>query len=117
MVERNQQLDRIFGALADPTRRALLKRLAAGEHRVSELAQPFDMSLAAVSKHIRVLEKAGLIKRRVAGRTHHCRLDPVALANAHQWLEFYQQFWDSRLDSLARFLDANPQPNEEKSNE
>lgn len=105
MVEYNDaRLDAVFNALADPTRRALLADLSAGEQRVSDLAEPFDMSLAGVSKHIQVLEKAGLIERRVDGRTHYCRLDPRALENAHQWLTFYQQFWTERLDALERLF-------------
>lgn len=105
MVEYNDaRLDAVFNALADPTRRALLADLSAGEQRISDLAEPFDMSLAGVSKHIQVLEKAGLIERRVDGRTHYCRLDPRALENAHQWLTFYQQFWTERLDALERLF-------------
>ena len=105
MVEQNgQQLNRVFNALSDPTRRSLLRRLSGGEQRVSDLAVPFDMSLAAVSKHIQVLERAGLVKRRIDGRNHHCRLEPAALANAHQWLAFYEQYWNQRLDALERLF-------------
>ena len=82
----------------------MLRDLAAGERTVSELAQPFAMSLAAASKHIKVLEGAGLIRREVRGRTHVCRLDPGPLASAHEWLGFYERFWNSRLDLLEQLL-------------
>lgn len=100
------QLDRVFSALGDVTRRAMLKRLAAREHTVSELAEPFAMSLAAASKHIRVLEGAGLVRRTVHGRTHLCRLDARPLATANHWLSSYERFWSSRLDALERELQA-----------
>jgi DNA-binding transcriptional ArsR family regulator len=82
----------------------MLHALAGGERSVSELAQPFDISLAAASKHIKALEHAGLIRREVRGRTHLCRLEPGPLASAHQWLGFYERFWSSRLDVLDRLL-------------
>ncbi len=82
----------------------MLGDLASGERTVSELAKPFAMSLAAASKHIRVLEGAGLIRREVKGRTHVCRLEPGPLASAHEWLSFYERFWTSRLDMLDRLL-------------
>jgi DNA-binding transcriptional ArsR family regulator len=100
MVERQQQLDAVFHALADGTRREMLRRLAAGERTISELVEPFDMSFAAASKHIRVLEDAGLVRRSIRGRTHHCRLRPKPLASAQAWLAFYQRFWNQRLDAL-----------------
>lgn len=99
-------LDRVFHALADPTRRAMLKRLASGERRIGELASPFSMSLAAASKHVRVLEQAGLIRRRVEGRAHLCRLNPDPLAAADEWLHFYECFWSKRLDALEEALTA-----------
>lgn len=98
------RLNRVFRALADPTRRALLAQLSSGETRVSDLAEPHAMSLAAVSKHIRALERAGLVTKRVQGRTHHCRLNPAALSDAHEWLSFYQHFWSERLDALERLF-------------
>jgi DNA-binding transcriptional ArsR family regulator len=102
MVERqSEHLDSVFHALADPTRRAMLHSLARGEHTVSELAGPFRMSLAAASKHVKTLERAGLVRRTVQGRTHVCRLDPGPLAEAHDWLRFYERFWNERLDALA----------------
>ena len=105
MVEQKiAQLDSVFHALGDATRRRMLRELARSERTVGELAQPFDMSLAAASKHIKALENAGLIQREVLGRTHVCRLNPRPLANAHEWLSFYQQFWTDRLDVLERLL-------------
>ncbi len=105
MVELNtHQLNSIFHALGDTTRRQILHELSGGERSVSQLAEPFEMSLAAASKHIKVLENAGLIRREVRGRTHVCHLDPGPLASAHQWLSFYQGFWNDRLDVLERLL-------------
>ena len=106
MVElQTPRMNAVFHALGDATRRTMLRQLAArGERTVSELAEPFEMSLAAASKHIRVLEHAGLIRREVRGRTHICRLDPGPLASAHEWLSFYERFWTSRLDELERLL-------------
>jgi DNA-binding transcriptional ArsR family regulator len=98
------EINAIFHALGDATRRGMLNELARGERSVGELAAPFAMSLAAASKHIRVLEHAGLIRREVRGRTHLCRLDPGPLASAHEWLSFYERFWSSRLDELERLL-------------
>ena len=105
MVEHDSHtLDTIFHALGDATRRAMLGELADGERTVGELAAPFTMSLAAASKHIRVLEGAGLIGREVRGRTHICRLDASHLATAHDWLGFYERFWTDRLAALDRLL-------------
>lgn len=105
------QIDAVFHALGDATRRHMLRDLAGGERTVSQLAEPFAMSLAAASKHIKTLENAGLIRREVRGRTHICRLEPGPLASAHQWLGFYERFWTNRLDVLERLLreeDARP---------
>ncbi len=108
-------LDRTFAALADPTRRAILSRLALGEANVSELAEPFSISLPAISKHLRVLEEAGLLERRKEGRTHHCQLRPEPLGEAAEWIEEARRFWDDRLDALAQFLDqANADPGNDK---
>ena len=98
------QLNSIFHALGDATRRRMLRELAGGERTVSQLAEPFAISLAAASKHIKALENAGLIRREVRGRTHLCRLEPGPLASAHQWLAFYESFWTGRLDVLERLL-------------
>jgi DNA-binding transcriptional ArsR family regulator len=105
MVElETPQMDSVFHALGDATRRHMLRDLAGGERTVSQLAEPFAMSLAAASKHIKALETAGLIRREVRGRTHVCRLEPGPLASAHQWLGFYERFWTNRLDVLERLL-------------
>jgi DNA-binding transcriptional ArsR family regulator len=98
------QMNSVFRALGDATRRRMLRDLAGGERTVSELAKPFAMSLAAASKHIKVLEHARLIRREVRGRAHVCRLDPGQLASAHEWLGTYARFWSGRLDALERFL-------------
>ena len=98
------QLDAVFHALGDATRRRMLRSLADGERSVGELAAPFDMSLAAASKHIKALERAGLVRRQVRGRTHVCRLEPHPLAGAHDWIAFYQHFWTTRLDTLEALL-------------
>lgn len=104
MVEQEVALNRIFHALADPTRRAMLRRLAGAERTVGELAEPFDMSFAAAAKHVKVLEKAGLLGRTIDGRSHRCRLEPGPLAEADRWIGYYQQFWTGRLDDLEAAL-------------
>ena len=105
MVEfQTAPLDSVFHALGDATRRRMLRTLAGGERTVGELAAPLAMSLAAASKHIKALEQAGLIRREVRGRAHWCRLEPGPLASAHEWLGFYEQFWNDRLDILERLL-------------
>jgi DNA-binding transcriptional ArsR family regulator len=105
MVNHSDPLDNVFRALADPTRRQMVRRLAHREQTVTELAKPFDISLAAVSKHVKVLERAGLLRRTVRGRTHTCRLDTESLTAARQWLQFYERFWNERLDVLERALE------------
>ena len=107
MVEHDSHtLDTIFHALGDTTRRAMLGELADGERTVGELAEPFAMSLAAASKHIKVLEAAGLVRRDIRGRTHVCSLDPVPLMRADQWIGIYRRFWTGRLDTLEQILRA-----------
>ena len=101
-------LDDVFHALADPTRRAMLGGLAAGPRTVGELAAPFDISLAGASKHIQVLERAGLIRREVQGRVHTCRLDPRPLHAGAEWIRHYERFWNGRLDALEALLAAEP---------
>lgn len=98
------ELDAIFHALGDATRRGMLRDLAIGQRSIGELAAPFDMSLAAASKHIKALEKAGLVRREVRGRTHICRLEPRPLEDAHEWIGFYERFWSTRLDALENLL-------------
>jgi DNA-binding transcriptional ArsR family regulator len=105
----SQRLDATFAALADPTRRAILARLATGEASVNELAEPFDMSQPAISKHLRVLERAGLISRSREAQRRPCRLEAKPLAEADEWLERYRQFWEAnfgRLDSLLQEMKA-----------
>jgi DNA-binding transcriptional ArsR family regulator len=97
-------LSAAFGALADPTRRAILARLATGERSVNELAEPFDMSLPAISKHLRVLERAGLIGRRRDAQRRPCRLQPQALKDVAEWAERYRAIWEQRFDRLDDYL-------------
>jgi DNA-binding transcriptional ArsR family regulator len=111
MVElETPQLDSVFHALGDATRRRMLRELANDERTVGQLAKPFAISLAAASKHIKALENAGLIRREVRGRTHLCRLNPGPLANAHEWLTFYERFWTHRLDALEQLLRKEDAP-------
>jgi DNA-binding transcriptional ArsR family regulator len=100
------RLSHKFAALADPTRRAILARLALGETSVTELAKPFEMTLPAVSKHLKVLERAGLIARGRAAQWRPCRIEPDALKDVDDWLEEYRRLWDERLDRLADYLKA-----------
>lgn len=94
------QLDAVFHALSDPTRRAIIARLAQAPCGISELAAPFDMTLAAISKHIKVLEGAGLLVRHIEGRNHTCQLNTAPMVGGMEWLRHYQKFWDQRLDAL-----------------
>jgi DNA-binding transcriptional ArsR family regulator len=105
MGERNaEQLDAVFVAMADPTRRAILQRLSHAEARVTELASEFPISLNSTSKHIRMLERAGLVQRRIAGRDHFLSLDAAPMAEAAAVLEHYRRFWDARLAALDAFV-------------
>jgi DNA-binding transcriptional ArsR family regulator len=97
-------LDRVFAAVADPTRRAILTRLRRGPATIGDIARPFPVSLNAVSKHVKVLEDAGLVRRRVVGRRHYCAVEPRALDGAAAWLTRYRAFWTERLDALERHL-------------
>ncbi len=108
MVEysHDADIDRTLAALADPTRRALLTRLARGEARVTDLARPYDLSLNAVSKHLKVLEQAGLVRRRVEGREHRIRLAGEPLTAAAHWIEELRGFWEARLDALEDYLQS-----------
>jgi DNA-binding transcriptional ArsR family regulator len=96
-----------FSALADPTRRAILEQLACGESSVTQLADPFDMSLPAISKHLRVLERAGLLSREKTGRVHRCSLGADPLKKAADWIIRYRRFWETKLDALAHYLDES----------
>jgi len=104
MVNYSEPLDATFAALADGTRRAILARLALGETSVTELARPFSMSLPAVSKHLRVLEKAGLLNREKDGRVHRCQIEAAPMKAASDWIARYRNFWEERLDALDRYL-------------
>jgi DNA-binding transcriptional ArsR family regulator len=99
MVE-DALMNNVFHALAHDARRTMLAQLASGDFTFGELAEPFSMSLEAASKHIRVLERAGLVRRTVEGRRHICTLSPAPLASAYSWLRFYERFWNKRLDAL-----------------
>jgi DNA-binding transcriptional ArsR family regulator len=106
VIDSSEQLNIIFFALADPTRRAILERLAHGEASGTELAQPFSISVPAISKHLRVLKNADLILHRKDGRTHRFRLAASPMREAASWLEYYRQFWDAQFDSLGTYLQA-----------
>jgi DNA-binding transcriptional ArsR family regulator len=114
MVEDADGMDAVFHALAHGARRDMLGRLAAGELTVGQLAGPLTMSLAAASKHIKVLEGAGLVRRTVDGRRHVCRLEPAPLAGAAAWLRFYDRHWNERLDALEAMFRADPAAHEEE---
>src|SRR5690349_19731591 len=109
-------LSTTFAALADPTRRAILARLLTGECSVTELAQPFDMSMPAVSKHLRVLERAGLIARRREAQFRHCRIEPGPLKDVAQWMERYREVWEGRLDRLDAYLQQMNTTNKNTTN-
>ncbi len=117
LVPHNQtRLDQVFGALADPTRRAILERLCLGESTVTEIAAPFSSSLPAISKHLRVLEGAGLIARRSVGRQRICRLTPDAMENAADWINHYRRFWTAQLDALDQYLTSEALTSETEDN-
>ena len=118
------QLDATFSALADPTRRAILARLASGEASVLELAEPFDVSLPAISKHLKVLERAGLIARGREAQWRPCRLQAEPLKGASEWIDQYRRFWEESFDRLGDYLDelqgkrkANPKREKESAHE
>ena len=108
MVNRSPALDDVFAALGDPTRLAMVGRLAQGEASVSELAAPFDVSLPAVTKHLGVLRRAGLVSDRKVGRVRWCRLERAPLMEAERWLSRNRAFWDARFDALASHLERSP---------
>jgi DNA-binding transcriptional ArsR family regulator len=103
---REGQLDLLFRALGDRTRRALLASLAEKPAMITELAEPFEMSLPAVSRHIRVLERAHLVVRTIDGRVHHCSLDLAPLKTVEAWVHHYRRFWEGKLDALARYVEG-----------
>ena len=106
-MQSEEQLSRTFEALAAPTRRAILARLARGPATVGELAQPFDMSLPAVSRHLKVLETAGLIRRERQAQWRRCHLEPEPLGDAAQWIDHHRAFWEARFDALDRYLETS----------
>lgn len=109
MVNYNQrQLDLSFSALAHPIRRGILARLSTGDATIAELARPFKVSAPAISKHMRILEQAGLLSRKIEGREHHCRLEQKRMKEAQEWIEAHRKFWNDKLDALERYLKENP---------
>jgi DNA-binding transcriptional ArsR family regulator len=104
MVEHFEQLDNTFHAVSDPTRRAILKILSERQARVTDIAKSFPYSLNAISKHLKVLEQAGLIRREIRGRDHFCQLDPAPLQEASEWFAYYRQFWEQRLDAMEQYI-------------
>lgn len=106
-------LDAIFAALADPTRRAILQRLSQGDSSVTELAEPFAMTLPAITKHLKVLERAGLISRGRDAQFRPCHLEPMPLQQANDWVAQYRQLWETRLDHLEAYLQELQQPHQE----
>jgi DNA-binding transcriptional ArsR family regulator len=110
----SRTLNQTFAALADPTRRQILAHLARGDRRVTDLARPHDMSLPAVSKHLRVLENAGLLRRRRYGRVHEMQLNAEPLKKAAQWVDEYRKFWEGSLDRLAEYLEKENRPSEKR---
>jgi DNA-binding transcriptional ArsR family regulator len=114
MVEEVAEMDAVFHALAHGARRDMLGRLAGADLTVGELAGPLAMSLAAASKHVKVLENAGLVHRTIDGRRHVCRLAPAPLASASQWLAHYEHYWSESLDALDALLRSEPDPDKEQ---
>ena len=113
---KDRSLNKTFSALADPTRRAILTRLAKGDSSVTDLAAPFSMSLPAISKHLRVLEKAGLLRQERDGRVRRCHLQAQPLKEAADWIAHYRQFWEGQFDALADYLqDSFPDEGSEKA--
>ncbi|AQH04427.1 transcriptional regulator (plasmid) [Burkholderia sp. KK1] len=105
---READLNQVFAALADPTRRAIVARLANGEATVNELAEPFEMTQPSISKHLKVLERAGLISRSRAAQTRPCRLESAALGEAASWIDAYRSLWEDSFDKLDAFLKTKP---------
>jgi DNA-binding transcriptional ArsR family regulator len=109
----NVQMDAVFIALADTTRRGMIARLSTGPATIGELGRPYSISKPAVTKHVKILERAGLIRRKKDGRIHRCTLEPKPMKQAEDWIERYRKFWEGTLDSLARFVEQ-VQPEEEQ---
>jgi len=108
MVNYEGRLDLAFGALSHPIRRGILARLSTGEATIAELAKPFKVSAPAITKHMRILEDAGLLSRKKLGREHHCRLEKERMKEAEAWIERHAKFWNERLDALEKYLKENP---------
>lgn len=106
MVNNDDVLDPIFTALSDPTRRAMIARLKAGEMSVADLAKPFAVSKSAITKHLKMLERAQLLERRIEGRTHFCRLNPRPLQEINDWISHYTVFWNDKFDALEQFVEC-----------
>lgn len=104
------RMDAVFSALSDATRRAMIRRLARGPATVGELGRPFGISKPAVTKHVKVLERAGLLRRERRGRTHRCTLNPQPMADAEAWIESHRRFWEASLESLARYVEGTHSP-------
>lgn len=104
MQRSSQQLDRVFFALSDATRRGILARLAQGSATIGELAAPYEISKPAISRHMKILESAGLLEREISGRQHQCTLTTAGLKTAEDWLNFHRSFWESRFDALSELL-------------
>jgi len=117
MVTNSHRLDLVFAALADPTRRAILARLAESEATVGDLARPFEISRPAISKHLRVLERAGLVRRARDGRLSRCGLDATPMRDAAEWVETYRVFWESQLAALSRYLEKQKDRRENEEND
>jgi DNA-binding transcriptional ArsR family regulator len=111
---KSSRLDNMFGAMADPTRRAILARLALGDARVTEVASEFPISLNSTSKHVKMLERAGLVRRTVLGRDHVLSLNAAPMAEAAEWMEFYRNFWEDRLAALDSFMKKKRKANKER---
>lgn len=106
MVNLSPTLDAVFRALADPKRRAMVERLARGPATIGELGEPFALTKPAVTKHVKVLERAGLLTREIDGRVHRCEIDPEPLTTAQRWVSDVREFWEARLDDLAAYLET-----------
>ena len=106
MVNKTEQLDRVFRALGDATRRSMVARLARGPATIGELGRPFAMTKAAVTKHVKALERAGLLTREIEGRVHRCEIDPAPLTKAERWVAQVREHWGDRLDDLADYLET-----------
>jgi DNA-binding transcriptional ArsR family regulator len=113
MLDQSGTLDLMFHALADPTRRSMVDRLSRGPASVSELAQPLDMTLSAVVQHLQVLEASGLVRSQKVGRVRTCRIEPMALRRAEQWIAARRTSWEHRLDRLGAYLAEHPEPPDE----